>query len=95
MTAGFLLQLSFEVLIGLRTAEFAYDNTLQEQADNIVQAYQQMHASGDYWLTFLFNYDFGNKGAGELDDPTPYSIVDTNGVPRPAFNAIAAMEKPQ
>jgi hypothetical protein len=43
--------------------EFAMDNTLQEQADYIVQAYQQMHASGDYWLVFLFNYDFGNQRA--------------------------------
>lgn len=74
---------------------FAQDNTLQEQADYIVQAYQQMHDSGDYWLVFLFNFDFGNKGSGPTDDPVPYSIVDTNGVPRPAFGAIAAMEKPR
>jgi hypothetical protein len=73
--------------------EFAQDNTLQEQADFIVQAYQQMHDSGDVWLAFLFNLDFGNKGNGPTDDPVPYSIVDTNGVPRPAFGAIAGMEK--
>ena len=73
---------------------FALDNTLQEQADYLVQAYQQMHAAGDFWLVFAFNFDFGNKGSGELDDPVPYSIVDLNGIPRPAFGAIAAMEKP-
>lgn len=74
--------------------EFAQDNTLQEQADYIVQAYQQMHDSGNVWLAFLFNYDFGNKGGGPTDDPVPYSIIDINGVPRPAFGAVANMEKP-
>lgn len=74
--------------------EFALDNTLEEQAQYIVQAFQQMHASGDVWLAFLFNYDFGNKGSGPQDDPVPYSIVDINGVPRPAFGAVADMEKP-
>ena len=52
-----------------------------------------MRNSGDVWLAFVFNYDFGNKGGGPTDDPVPYSIVDTNGVPRPAFGALAEMEK--
>lgn len=73
--------------------EYVQDNSLQEQADYIVQAYQEMQASGDVWLTFLFNLDFGNKGQGPTDDNVPYSIVDTNGAPRPAFFAIADMEK--
>lgn len=72
---------------------FVNDNTLEEQAQYIVQAYQQMQASGTVWLAFQFNFDFGNKGNGPTDDPVPYSIVDLNGVPRPAFGAIAAMEK--
>ena len=74
---------------------FALDNTLQEQADYLVQAFQQMRNSGDVWLAFMFNFDFGNKSGGPTDDPVPYSIVDTQGVPRPAFGAIAAMEKPR
>lgn len=74
--------------------EFAKDNTLQEQADYIVQAYQQMNSSDNVWLAFLFNFDFGNKGSGPTDDTVPYSIVDVNGAPRPAFDAVAAMEKP-
>ncbi|WP_420628898.1 hypothetical protein [Candidatus Leptofilum sp.] len=73
---------------------FAQDNTLEEQAAYVVQAFQQMHASGNVWLAFLFNYDFGNKGSGPQDDPVPYSIVDINGAPRPAFSAVADMEKP-
>ena len=72
---------------------FVNDNSLEEQAQYIVQAYQQMQASGTVWLAFQFNFDFGNKGNGSTDDPVPYSIVDVNGVPRPAFGAIAAMEK--
>ncbi|MEM7114340.1 MAG: hypothetical protein AAF614_18035 [Chloroflexota bacterium] len=73
--------------------EFARDNTLEEQADFLVQAFQEMHASGNVWLAFVFNYDFGNKGSGPTDDPVPYSIIDANGVPRPAFGALAEMEK--
>jgi hypothetical protein len=73
--------------------EFAQDNSLQEQADYIVQAYKQMHDSGSVWLAFLFNADFGNKGNGPTDDPVPYSIVDTSGIPRPAYGAVAGMEK--
>ncbi|MFQ5399023.1 MAG: hypothetical protein ACE5E7_05415 [Anaerolineae bacterium] len=72
---------------------FALDNTVQEQAEFIVQAYQQMRASGNVWLAFLFNFDFGNKGNGPTDDPIPYSIIDTNGSPRPAFDALSSMEK--
>ncbi len=75
--------------------EFAQDNTLEEQAQYIVQAFQQMHDSGEVWLAFLFNFDFGNKGNGPTDDPVPYSIIDTNGIPRPAFGAVADMEKPR
>lgn len=72
---------------------YAQDNTLEEQAQWIVQAFEQMKASDDVMLAFLFNYDFGNKGTGPTDDPVPYSIIDTNGAPRPAFGAVAAMEK--
>lgn len=72
---------------------YAVDNTLEEQAQWIVQAFQQMRDSGDVMLAFLFNYDFGNKGTGPTDDPVPYSIIDINGAPRPAFGAVASMQK--
>ncbi|MGB3715734.1 MAG: hypothetical protein WA996_14995 [Candidatus Promineifilaceae bacterium] len=73
--------------------EFAQDNTLDEQAQYLVQAFQQMHDSGDVWLAFLFNFDFGNKAGGPTDDPVVYSIIDTSGIPRPAFGAVAEMPK--
>jgi len=72
---------------------FAADNTLEEQATYIVDAYQQMRESGYVWLTFLFNFDYGNKSGGPSNDNVPYSIIDVNGVPRPAYGAISAMEK--
>lgn len=75
--------------------EFALDNTLEEQAQYISQAFQQMHDDGTVWLAFLFNYDFGNKGNGPTDDPVPYSIIDTNGAPRPAFGVVGEMPKPE
>jgi hypothetical protein len=75
--------------------EFVQDNTLEEQAQYITQAYQLMHDEDNVWLAFLFNYDFGNKGNGPTDDPVPYSIIDTNGVPRPAFHAVIGMPKPE
>lgn len=73
--------------------EFAQDNSLAEQAEYIVQAFQLMRNSGDFWLAFLFNYDFGNKAGGPADDTVPYSILDTSGAPRPAFHAVSQMEK--
>lgn len=73
--------------------EFFLDNTLEEQATWIPQAFNQMRRSGDVMLAFLFNLDYGNKGQGPTDDPVPYSIIDTNGAPRPAWGAISALEK--
>ncbi len=72
---------------------FALDNSLEEQAQYIVQAFNQMRDSEDVWLAFLFNFDYGNKGSGPQDDTVPYSILDINGAPRPAFGAVAEMEK--
>lgn len=73
---------------------FALDNTLEEQATYVVQAFQQMHDSGNVWLAFLFNFDYGNKGGEPSeDDNIFYSLVDRNGAPRPSFGAVAEMEK--
>lgn len=71
---------------------FAQDNTLEQQAQYIVQAFQQMHDSGNVWLAFLHNFDFGNK-ADPSHETVLYSLVDGNGIPRPAFGAVSEMEK--
>lgn len=74
--------------------EFAVDNTLQEQAENIVDAYQFMHDWGYVWIAILFNLDFSPKAGGDtLDDSTLYSILTPTGAPRPAFEAIRSMPK--
>ncbi len=75
--------------------EFAHDNTLQEQASNIVSAFQLMHDWGFVRLAILFNLDFSPKAGGNTqDDATLYSILTPNGGPRPAFDAVSAMPKP-
>ncbi len=74
--------------------EFAYDNSLQDQADNIVAAYQLMHDWGFVRLAFLFNLDFSPKSGGNpQDDSALFSITDGNGAPRPAFDAVKNMPK--
>ena len=74
---------------------FAQDNTLEEQAQYNVRAFQLMREWGFVRLAFLWNLNYANTGPRTADDPNaPYSLVDYNGVGRPAFEAIAAMEKP-
>ena len=74
--------------------EFADDNTLQEQADWAVQAFQLQREWGITWLAFFWNLDYGPKGLGPEDNNVPYSILFPNGSPRPAFDALEAMSKP-
>lgn len=75
--------------------EFAYDNTLESQAQNIVEAYQLMHDWGFVWLAFLFNLDYSPKAGGNTqDDSTLFSILTPTGAPRPAFEAVRDMPKP-
>ncbi|MCK4831150.1 MAG: hypothetical protein KAS81_00215 [Anaerolineales bacterium] len=74
--------------------DFADDNSQQEQADWIVQAYQLQRDWGITWLTFLWNLDYGPKGLGPEDDNVPYSILNLDGSPRPAFEALETMPKP-
>jgi hypothetical protein len=76
--------------------EFALDNTLEEQAEYIVKAYQLMRQWGFVRLAFLWNLDYIQKtGLPPDKDPYgPYSIIDPQGVPRPAFGAIMSMPKP-
>jgi hypothetical protein len=76
--------------------EFALDNTQEEQAQWITQAYRLMREWGFVRLAFLWNLNFSqlNDGRGAADSNAPYGIIDLSGAPRPAFEAISAMEKP-
>ncbi|MCU0519627.1 MAG: cellulase family glycosylhydrolase [Anaerolineae bacterium] len=74
--------------------EFAADNTLEEQAQWNVEAFQLMREWGIVHLAFLWNLDYSYKGGiGALDPNTPYSILDLKGVARPAYGAIGEMPK--
>ncbi len=59
--------------------EFAQDNTVAEQGQNIVEAYKLMKEWGFVKMAFLWNLDYGNKGKGPTDDPVPYSLIKTDG----------------
>jgi hypothetical protein len=74
--------------------EFAEDNTLQEQADWVVQAFQLQREWGITWIAYLWNLNYSNTSQDPLDPNVPYSLVDFTGAPRPAFDALERMEKP-
>ena len=74
--------------------EFSKDNTLQDQANYIVQAYQLMRQWGFVKLAFLWNLNFNTV----TSDPTTtdnaiYSVLTSGGQPRPAFDALGKMPK--
>jgi hypothetical protein len=76
--------------------EFALDNTLEEQAQWNVEAFQWMRQSGFVRLSYLWNLNFSQLHGGlEAESPNaPYAIIDMQGIARPAFGAIGAMDKP-
>ncbi len=70
--------------------EYARDNTPQEQAQWIVQAYQQAKAWGWVGSMFLWNLDYGVTAAGtELAN---FALL-TPGGPVPAYAGLANMPK--
>jgi len=74
--------------------EFALDNTLEEQAQWDVEAFQLMRQWGFVRLAFLWNLNYSQLGWGPEDPNAPYALIDFKGIGRPAFEAIRAMEKP-
>jgi hypothetical protein len=74
--------------------EFAWDNTLAEQAEWDVEAFHLMRQWGFVHLAFLWNLDYWQKGGIGMTDPNaPYSIIDDKGIARPAFDALREMPK--
>jgi hypothetical protein len=70
--------------------EYARDNTLEEQAQWIVEAYQQAKQWGWVGTMFLWNLDYGVTAAGtELAN---FGIL-TPGGPLPAYHSLSAMPK--
>jgi hypothetical protein len=73
--------------------EFALDNTLQEQAQWDVEAFQLMREWGFVRVAFLWNLNYSQLGWGPEDPNAPYALIDFQGIARPAFGAIGAMDK--
>ncbi len=68
--------------------EFAQDNTVAEQGQNIVDAFKLMKQWGFVKMAFLWNLDYGNKGKGPTDDPVPYSLIKTDGSKRGSWDPV-------
>ncbi len=74
--------------------EFANDNTLQEQADFIVKAMDEMKSWNTIWLAFIWNFNYGPQAGWATDnDNVPYSIIGKDWVFRPAYDAIIQWSK--
>jgi hypothetical protein len=72
-----------------RGFEFASDNTLQEQADWVVEALNLMDEWDFVWLAFIWNFNYGPQAGWATDnDNVPYSIVGKDWKFRPAYDAI-------
>lgn len=77
--------------IGAPGYEYANDNTLEEQAQWTVRAYQMMKNWGFVGPAFLWNLNFRMTNPGtELEQ---WGIVDRGGNPLPVYNALASMPK--
>jgi hypothetical protein len=77
---------------------FVYDNSLQEQADFTVQAFELMHEWEFVRLAILSNLDYLPEQGDNVEEPDDdlteyYRIVLPGGTPRPVFNALQAMPK--
>jgi polysaccharide biosynthesis protein PslG len=75
---------------------FAADVSEAQQADYLVKAFNWMRDSKKVKLAFLFNLDYGQLGSGDpsKDDNMLFSLLNMDGSPRPAFDAIKSMAKP-
>jgi hypothetical protein len=70
--------------------EYAADNTLDEQAQWTVEAYQQAKQWGWVGTAFLWNLDYGVTAAGT--ELAQWGLL-TPGGPVPAYHALAGMPK--
>lgn len=76
-----------------RGFEFAADNTLQEQAEFLTDALTYMDESGEVWLAFIWNFNYGPlAGWDPTNDNVPYSLIGPNSTFRPAYDAVRAWQ---
>jgi len=72
--------------------EYAADNTEEEQAQWIEQAYQMAKEWGWVGPMFLWNLNFG-PACGPQDEKSAFGILYHNWNPRPAFTRLQAMPR--
>jgi len=69
--------------------EFALDNTLQEQADFLVEALENMKEWDIVWIASIWNLNYGPQAGWDTQsDNTPYSLIGPEFSKRPAYDAI-------
>lgn len=74
--------------------EFAADNSQEEQTQYVVRAFELFRELGYVRLTFLYNLNLYSIVDLASSDNVYWSLLDSNGAPRPVFNAVAEMPKP-
>ena len=73
---------------------FAFDNTLEEQRDWLIESLDLMEDWGVVWLAFIWNLNYGPQaGWNPNNDNVIYSLIGPNWVHRPAFGAIGEWMK--
>ncbi|MBI3732804.1 MAG: hypothetical protein HY259_05020, partial [Chloroflexi bacterium] len=70
--------------------EYASDNTEAQQALWITQAFQYGRDSGFTGVMFLWNLNYNTPAS---DEKSAFSILYSDGRPRPSYNSIVAMPK--
>lgn len=74
--------------------EFATDNSQEEQAAYVVRAFEMFRELGYVRMAFLFNLNLYFFSDPASSDNVYWSLLDSNGAPRPVFSAIQQMPKP-
>lgn len=73
---------------------FAYDNTLIEQRDWLIESLELMEDWGVVWLAFIWNLNYGPQaGWNPNNENVIYSLIGPNWQYRPAYDAIGEWMK--
>jgi LysM repeat protein len=73
--------------------EWAAANTLQEQADWLVEGFNLRNSWPIFRMIVVWNLDYYASGGGAVDQNSPYSILDAGFGALPAYSALQAIPK--
>ncbi len=75
--------------------EYGADVTEQDQADYLVRAFEIAHTDWADWCEGLFVWNLNFSAVAEpSDEKFPWSVLNPDFSPRPAWDALRAMPKP-